>query len=75
MRSVFCAQRDATYSLRDEETVRAWIEQTLCEELEGKFYDALRDGSKLCALLNALQPGLIADKHTRPKDNPIKQVS
>lgn len=69
------SQLEANYPVEDEAKVRKWIEDVIGEKLEGKFGEALKDGSKLCILLNKLQPGLVPTKFEKPSTMTLKQVS
>ncbi|KAL1503224.1 hypothetical protein AB1Y20_011280 [Prymnesium parvum] len=56
-----------------EEQAREWIEAVLGESFEGlSTPDALKDGTRLCRLVNALQPGSCPPPSTSPK--PFKQM-
>jgi len=48
-----------------EEHIIKWIEKTLGEKISGNIYDELKDGIKLCKLMNKFRPGLIPVINTK----------
>lgn len=53
---------------------REWIEAITGEALEGEFADSLRDGVKLCKLLNMIKPNSIKRVNTKEGQNKFKQM-
>lgn len=68
-------QLKATFPHEKAEEARQWIERIIEEKLEGDFITAIQDGSKLCKLLNKLQPGLLPAKFEKPTTLQMKKVS
>lgn len=68
---------EMTYPAEDEVKVRDWINTIVGGEdllTKENFWDELKDGSRLCTLLNCLQPGIIASKFEKKQSHNIKQV-
>lgn len=49
----------SVYSVELEAQAQAWIEAVTGEPFTGEFGEELRDGKRLCALMNAVMPGSI----------------
>ena len=68
-------QLEANYPHEDEAKARKWIEDVVGVKLEGNFFEALKDGSVLCRLLNCLEPGLVPAKYEKSSQMPFQQVT
>lgn len=51
-----------------------WIESVTGEAFEMEFADSLRDGVKLCTLLNTIKPNSIRRVNTKEGQNKFKQM-
>lgn len=63
-----------TYSadLEGQAQAQQWIEQVTGESFEGVFADELRDGRRLCLLINGIKPGSV--KRVNASKMPFKQM-
>lgn len=57
-----------------EAEAQEWIEGVTGEAFEGGFEDSLRDGVKLCKLLNTIKPGAVRRVNTKEGQNKFKQM-
>eukprot|EP00903_Cladosiphon_okamuranus_P008703 g8337.t1 len=57
-----------------EAEAQEWIEAVTGEAFEGGFADSLRDGVKLCKLLNTIKPGAVRRVNTKEGQNKFKQM-
>lgn len=53
-------KRESNYDYTSQHEAQAWIESVIGEQLEGSFAAALKDGVKLCKLINTIKPGSVA---------------
>lgn len=51
-----------------------WVEGVTGEAFDGEFADSLRDGVKLCKLLNTLKPGSVKRVNVKEGQNKFKQM-
>lgn len=51
--------------------LRAWIETTLGEKIQGSLIEALKDGQVLCRLINKIAPNTV--KKINKESSPFKQ--
>mmetsp|Transcript_45244 Transcript_45244/g.141782 ORF Transcript_45244/g.141782 Transcript_45244/m.141782 type:complete len:319 (-) Transcript_45244:1665-2621(-) len=67
-------QRESRYDLDDEADAQAWIEAVTGEEFgeDEAFAAALKDGTKLCKLVNAIRPGSV--RKINASRTPFKQM-
>ena len=68
------AASSAGYGGDLEAEAQEWIEAVTEEAFEGGFADSLRDGVKLCTLLNTIKPGAIRRVNTKEGQNKFKQM-
>ena len=52
----------------DDESALVWIEAVLRTSLPRPLIEALRTGSVLCRLINAIEPGIVREKLCEDKD-------
>ncbi|KAG5184842.1 calponin homology domain-containing protein, partial [Tribonema minus] len=62
----------ANYDYAGEHAAQEWIEAVTRVKFEGTFAAALKDGSVLCKLLNAIRPGTV--KKINTSSMPFKQM-
>lgn len=63
----------AVYSIELEAQAQAWIEEVTGEAFQGEFAEELRDGRRLCNLVNAIKPGFVRRVNNSP-GMPFKQM-
>lgn len=68
------AASSAGYGGDLELEAQEWIEGVTGEAFEGGFADSLRDGVKLCKLLNTINPGAVRRINTKEGQNKFKQM-
>ena len=68
------ATSSAGYGGDLELEAQEWIEGVTGEAFEGGFEDSLRDGVKLCKLLNTIKPGAVRRVNTKEGQNKFKQM-
>lgn len=66
------AKREANYDYDAEAEAREWIEDVTGQEFADEFGEELRNGSKLCELINAIKPGAV--RRVNASKMPFKQV-
>eukprot|EP00611_Tribonema_gayanum_P029319 TRINITY_DN7809_c0_g1_i1.p3 TRINITY_DN7809_c0_g1~~TRINITY_DN7809_c0_g1_i1.p3 ORF type:complete len:175 (-),score=67.35 TRINITY_DN7809_c0_g1_i1:582-1106(-) len=62
----------AKYDFEGERTAQEWMEAVTGVKFEGSFASALKDGTLLCQLINAIKPGTI--KRINSSKMPFKQM-
>lgn len=60
------------YSVEREAEAQAWIEEVTERPFKANFGEELRDGTRLCELMNAIKPGLI--RRINKSTIPFKQM-
>lgn len=60
------------YSVELEAEAQQWIEEVTGEPFEGEFAKELRDGRRLCLLINAIRPGSV--RRVNDSKTPFKQM-
>ncbi|CAM9915920.1 unnamed protein product [Discosporangium mesarthrocarpum] len=65
-------KRDAKYDLHLEWEAREWMEGVTGDRFEGDFAAELKDGRRLCALVNGIRPGSV--KRVNDSRMPFKQM-
>lgn len=63
----------AVYNVELEAQAQTWIEEVTGELFQGKFADELRDGRRLCNLVNVIKPGFVRRVNNSP-GMPFKQM-
>lgn len=63
----------AVYSIELEAQAQTWIEEVTGEAFQGEFAEELRDGRRLCNLVNAIKPGFVRRVNNSP-GMPFKQM-
>lgn len=63
----------AVYSLDLEAQAQSWIEDVTGEAFQGNFAEELRDGRRLCNLMNVVRPGTVRRVNKSP-GMPFKQM-
>lgn len=63
----------AVYNIELEAQAQAWIEGVTGEAFQGEFAEELRDGRRLCNLVNAIKPGFVRRVNNSP-GMPFKQM-
>lgn len=62
----------AVYNSELETQAQAWIEKVTGEHFEGDFSEELRDGRRLCNLINEIKPGSV--RRVNNSKMPFKQM-
>lgn len=62
----------AVYNLELEGQAQAWIEVVTGEPFEGEFAEEIRDGRRLCNLINVIKPGSV--RRVNNSRMPFKQM-
>ena len=62
----------AKYDVKAEAEVREWISAVTGESFDASFAESLKDGRKLCALINKIKPGSVPKVATSAM--PFKQM-
>lgn len=66
------AKREANYDYDAEAEAREWIEDVTGQDFEDEFGEELRNGSRLCNLINEIKPGAV--RRVNDSKMPFKQV-
>lgn len=66
------AKREANYDYRSEYEAQEWIEAVTGEPFSQEFGEELRDGRRLCLLINAIRPGAV--RRVNSSSMPFKQM-
>lgn len=68
------AVSSAGYSGNLQSQAQGWIEEVTGEAFQGEFEDYLRDGVKLCELINKIKPGTVRRVNAYKEGQKFKQV-
>lgn len=68
------AESSAGYGGDLQAEAQAWVEQVTGEPFEGDFADGLRDGVRLCKLLNTIKPSSVRRVNPFKEGQKFKQV-
>ncbi|CBJ26051.1 conserved unknown protein [Ectocarpus siliculosus] len=68
------AESSAGYGGDLQAEAQAWVEQVTGEPLEGDFADGLRDGVRLCKLLNTIKPSSVRRVNPFKEGQKFKQM-
>ncbi|CAM9244857.1 unnamed protein product, partial [Ectocarpus fasciculatus] len=68
------AESSAGYGGDLEAEAQAWVEQVTGEPFEGDFADGLRDGVRLCKLLNTIKPSSVRRVNPFKEGQKFKQM-
>lgn len=66
------AKREANYDYQSEYEAQEWIEAVTGEPFSQEFGEELRDGRRLCILINAIRPGTV--RRVNSSSMPFKQM-
>lgn len=66
------AKREANYDYEAEAEAQEWIEGVTGVAFADEFGEELRDGRRLCELINAIKPGAV--RRVNDSKMPFKQV-
>lgn len=64
----------AGYGSNLQSQAQVWIEGVTGQAFQGEFEDCLRDGVKLCELINKIKPGTVRRVNSYKEGQKFKQV-
>lgn len=72
MDAELAARREANYDFESEHEAQEWIEAVTGEPFADEFGEELRNGKRLCVLINAIKPGAV--RKVNDSRMPFKQM-
>lgn len=72
MDAELAARREANYDFDSEREAQDWMEAVTGEPFADEFGEELRNGKKLCLLINAIKPGAV--RKVNDSRMPFKQM-